>query len=285
MTEAAGPALAGLDRFAARKKVVAWLKQEKLLIKEELKPHSVGRCYRSDDVIEPRISKQWFVKVSEIADQAAKFVDDEQLKFVPGRFEKTYRDWLGNLRDWCISRQVWFGHPIPAFENAKGEISLTKKAGFKPSTDTLDTWFSSALWPFSTLGWPKETADFKRFFPGDVLETGYDIIFFWITRMVLMTIALDVKDPQTKTLRPPFHTAYLHGLQRDQRGRKFSKSLGNGVDPLELTGKYGADALRFMLATGGTPGNDVRFDEERVLKAPQLRQQALEHRAVRDRPR
>lgn len=266
MTEAAGKELAGLDRFKARKKMVDWLKANDLLVTEELHRHSVGHCYRSGDVIEPRISKQWFVKVSAIKKQAEKFADDGQLKFVPARFEKTYRDWLGNLHDWCISRQIWFGHPVPAY--LKGDqVSLEPKPGYTASTDTLDTWFSSALWPFSTLGWPKETPDFKRFFPGDVLETGYDIIFFWITRMVLMTVALEVKDPESGKLKPPFHTAYLHGLVRDKRGRKFSKSLGNGVDPLDMIDKHGADALRFMLTTSSTPGNDVKFDEERVVGA------------------
>lgn len=264
MTKAAGK-LAGLDRFVARKKMVDWLKKEKLLVKEEVMKHSVGRCYRSDTVIEPRISRQWFLKVSELKQQALKFVDDGELKFAPARFEKTYRQWIENLHDWCISRQIWFGHPIPVYLNKAGDVSLTKKAGYTASTDTLDTWFSSALWPFSTMGWPKETPDFKRFFPNDVLETGYDIIPFWVSRMVLMTIALDVKDPKTGKLRPPFHTAYLHGLVRDKRGRKFSKSLGNGIDPLEMIGKYGADALRFTLATSGTPGNDIKFDEERVV--------------------
>jgi valyl-tRNA synthetase len=266
MTEAAGKALAGLDRFAARKKMVSWLTKHGLLVKEEVHRHSVGRCYRSDDVVEPRISQQWFLKVSELKKQALKFADTGELKFVPPRFEKTYRDWLEHLHDWCISRQVWFGHPIPAYLNDRGETSLTKKPGFKPSTDTLDTWFSSALWPFSTLGWPDRTPDLKRFFPGDVLESGYDIIFFWITRMVLMTSALEVTGREPEG-RPPFHTAYLHGLVRDKRGRKFSKSLGNGVDPLELIGKYGADALRFMLATSSTPGGDVKFDEDRVVAA------------------
>ncbi|MDP3999897.1 MAG: valine--tRNA ligase [bacterium] len=273
MTEAAGPKLAGLDRFAARKKMVDWLKHEKLLVKKEVHKHSVGRCYRSDDVIEPRISEQWFLKVSDIKKQAARFARDGDLKFVPQRFEKTYLDWLEKLHDWCISRQVWFGHPVPAYVNAKGEVSLTAKPGFKKSQDTLDTWFSSALWPFSTMGWPKQTApDFKRFFPNDVLETGYDIIFFWITRMVLMTVALDVKPGAgggagKGALKPPFHTAYLHGLVRDQRGRKFSKSLGNGVDPLEMIGKYGADALRWMLVTSSSPGNDLKFDEARLVKS------------------
>ncbi len=267
MTAAAGKALAGLARFAARQKMVDWLKRHKLLVKEEVIKHSVGRCYRSDDVIEPRISRQWFLKVSELKDQAVKFVDDDELKFVPQRFEKTYRDWIANLHDWCISRQIWFGHPVPAYLSKDGQVSLTKKAGYTASTDTLDTWFSSALWPFSTMGWPKSTTDFARFFPNDVLETGYDIIPFWISRMVLMTIALDVKDPDSGTLKPPFHTVYLHGLVRDQRGRKFSKSLGNGIDPLEIIGKYGADALRFTLATGGTPGNDIKFDQARVLKS------------------
>jgi valyl-tRNA synthetase len=264
MTAAAGKKLAGLDRFAARKKMVDWLKKEKLLVKEEVMKHSVGRCYRSDDVIEPRISRQWFLKVTAIKEQAITFVDDEQLKFVPNRFEKTYRDWLTDMHDWCISRQVWFGHPIPAFENAKGEISLTKKPGFKPSTDTLDTWFSSALWPFSTMGWPGKTKDFERFFPGDVLETGYEIIFFWIARMVLMTVALDVRGADGK-LKPPFHTVYLNGIVRDDRGRKFSKSLGNGVDPLKMIGKYGTDAFRFTLATSNGPGADIKFDEKRIV--------------------
>ncbi|HEY8108850.1 MAG TPA: valine--tRNA ligase [Patescibacteria group bacterium] len=267
MTVAAGKALAGLDRFAARKKMVDWLKREKLLVKEEVHKHSVGRCYRSDDVIEPRISEQWFLKVADIKKQAAKFVADGDLKFVPERFGKTYLDWLEKLHDWCISRQVWFGHPVPAYVNAKGEVSLTAKPGYKKSQDTLDTWFSSGLWPFSTMGWPKRTSDFKRFFPNDVLETGYDIIFFWITRMALMTVALDVRDEKTGDLKPPFHTAYLHGLVRDQRGRKFSKSLGNGVDPLEMIGKYGADALRWMLATSASPGNDLKFDEQRLVKS------------------
>lgn len=266
MTRSAGK-LAGLDRFKARRKMVDWLKKEGLLIKEELHPHAVGRCYRCDTVVEPRISNQWFLRVSGIAAQAAAFVEQGDLKFVPTRFTKTYQQWLEKLHDWCISRQIWYGHPLPAYLNEKGDVSLTKKPGFKPSDDTLDTWFSSALWPFSTMGWPDETADFKRFFPGDVLETGYDIIFFWITRMVLMTIALDVKDPSTGQLKPPFHTAYLHGLVRDKRGRKFSKSLGNGVDPLELIGQYGTDALRFVLATGSTPGNDIKFDGQRLVGA------------------
>ncbi|MSU76178.1 valine--tRNA ligase [Patescibacteria group bacterium] len=265
MTEKAGKELAGLDRFKARKKMVDWLKKKNLLVKEEVMKHSVGRCYRSDTVIEPRISRQWFLNVTDLKKQALKFVDDDELKFIPKRYEKTYRDWIGKLHDWCISRQIWFGHPIPAYINKDGKISLTKKAGYTASTDTLDTWFSSALWPFSTLGWPKSSKDFERFFPNDVLETGYDIIFFWITRMVLMTIALDVKSPKQKKLKPPFHTSYLHGLVRDQRGRKFSKSLGNGIDPLELIGKYGTDALRFTLVTGGTPGNDIKFDEKRVV--------------------
>ncbi len=267
MTEAAGPDLAGLDRFEARSKMVAWLKENDLLIREELHHNSVGRCYRSDDVIEPRISKQWFLAVSKLKKPALEFVDSGQLSFVPKRFEKTYRAWIENLYDWCISRQVWFGHPLPVY--LKGdEVSLEPKDGFTASTDTLDTWFSSALWPFSTMGWPDTDApDFKRFFPGDVLETGYDIIPFWVSRMILMTIALDVRSAKEGSLQPPFHTTYLHGLVRDKRGRKFSKSLGNGVDPLELIGKYGADSLRFMLATSASPGNDLKFDEDRVVAA------------------
>lgn len=267
MTDAAGKELAGLDRFAARTKMVEWLKAEGLLVKEVKHPHSVGHCYRCGTVIEPRISKQWFIDVSKIKAQAIQFVTDGDLKFVPQRFEKSYLDWFERLHDWCISRQVWFGHPVPAY--IKGdEVSLDPKPGFEPSTDTLDTWFSSGLWPFSTMGWPDEDSeDFRRFFPGDVLETGYDIILFWIVRMVVMTVGLDVRDPDSGRLKPPFHTAFLHGLVRDKRGRKFSKTLGNGVDPLELIEQYGADALRFMLATSTTPGNDVKFDEERVKGA------------------
>lgn len=275
MTAAAGKQLDGLDRFGARTKMVEWLKSEGLLVKEELHQHSVGHCYRCATVIEPRISQQWFLKVSAIKEQAIRFVDTGDLKFVPKRFEKTYRDWLDKLHDWCISRQVWFGHPIPAYLNEKGDVSLTKKPGYEPSTDTLDTWFSSALWPFSTMGWPDDSGsaagasasgDFGRFFPGDVLECGYDIIFFWIARMVLMTVALDVRDREGK-LSPPFHTAFNHGMVRDKRGRKFSKSLGNTVDPMEIIGKYGADALRFTLTTGITPGTDMKLDEQQIVGA------------------
>ncbi|MEX2043276.1 MAG: valine--tRNA ligase [Patescibacteria group bacterium] len=267
MTEAAGKRLAGLDRFEARKKTVDWLKQKKLLVKEEVIKHSVGRCERCDAVIEPRVSTQWFVRMTKIAKTALAFVDDGRLKFAPARFEKTYRMWLEQLHDWCISRQIWFGHPLPAYVNGKGETSLTAKPGFKKSPDTLDTWFSSALWPFSTMGWPKQTADFKHFFPNDVLETGYDIILSWVVRMCLMTAALEVKNPATGRVDPPFHTVYLNGIVRDGRGRKFSKSLGNGVDPLEMIGKYGTDALRFTLATSNAPGADVNFDEQRVVKS------------------
>lgn len=265
MTTNAGK-LAGLDRFAARERMVEWLKEEGLLVREELHHHSVGHCYRCSTVIEPRISNQWFLRVSALTHRALEFVDQSELKFLPLRFEKSFRHWMENLHDWCISRQIWYGHPIPVYLKGN-EVSLTQKAGFTPSTDTLDTWFSSALWPFSTLGWPDETPDLERFFPGDVLETGYDIIPLWVSRMVLMTIALDIKDTKTGEVKPPFHTAYLHGLVRDKRGRKFSKTLGNGVDPLELIGKYGTDALRFVLATGSTPGNDIRFDEERLVGA------------------
>lgn len=272
MTAAAGKKLAGLDRFDARKVMVDWLKSEGLLEKEELIRHAVGVSYRSRAVIEPRISKQWFLNVSTpvngqpaLKETALKFVDDGKLQFVPKRFEKTFRDWIENLYDWCISRQVWFGHPVPVYLKGN-EVSLEPKPGFKASEDTLDTWFSSALWAFSTLGWPDESeSDFQRFYPTDVLETGYDIIPFWVSRMVLMTAALDVRNPKSGELDPPFHTTYLHGLVRDKRGRKFSKSLGNGVDPLELIGKYGTDALRFMLTTSSTPGNDLKFDEDRVV--------------------
>lgn len=264
MTETAGSELAGLDRFEARKKMVAWLKKNELLVKEELHRHSVGHCYRCDSVIEPRISEQWFVKVTDLKKQAVKFVETGDLKFVPKRFTKTFIDWMDKLHDWCISRQIWFGHPVPAYLNDKGEVSLDPKPGFKPSQDTLDTWFSSALWPFSTLGWPDETPDLKRFFPNDVLEYGYDIIFFWVARMVLMDIALEPRG-RNKSLAPPFHTAFSHGMVRDERGRKFSKSLGNTLDPLELIGKYGADALRFALTRMNTPGTDMNLDTRRIV--------------------
>lgn len=265
MTAAAGKTLAGLDRFAARKKVVQWLQREKLFVKEELIEHSVGRCERSDDVVEPRVSTQWFVKTSELTKQAIKFLDDGSLAFAPERFGKIYRDWLERLHDWCISRQIWFGHPIPAFIDQDGNVSLTKKPGYTASTDTLDTWFSSALWPFSTMGWPGKTKDFERFFPNDVLQPGYEIILSWVVRMVLMTVALEVKDPASGKLRPPFHTVYVNGMVKDKRGRKFSKSLGNGVDPLELIGRYGTDALRFTMATASASGADIKFDEKRVV--------------------
>jgi valyl-tRNA synthetase len=264
MTKAAGAKLAGLDRFKAREKLVKWLKQEKFLIKEEVIEHSIGRCERCDTVLEPRISTQWFVRTSKLTDQAIKFLRGGRLKFAPKRFERTYLDWLERLHDWCISRQIWFGHPLPAYLNKEGKISMTKKPGYKPSEDTLDTWFSSALWPFSTMGWPAKTKDLERFFPNDVLETGYEIILPWIVRMVLMTIALDVRGASPK-LRPPFHTVFINGIVRDKRGRKFSKSLGNGVDPLDMIAKYGTDALRFMLVTSGTPGNDIKFDEPRIV--------------------
>jgi valyl-tRNA synthetase len=264
MTEAAGAELEGLTIEAARTKMVAWLKANNLLVKEELIRHSVGTCYRSGDVVEPRISRQWFVRVSKLTEQAIKFADDGDLTIVPKRFDKIYRDWMSKMHDWCISRQIWFGHPLPAYLNEKGEVSLEPKEGFTPSPDTLDTWFSSALWPYSTLGWPEQTPDLERFFPSDVLETGYDIIFFWVARMVLMTIALDVRD-KSGELKPPFQTVYLHGLVRDKRGRKFSKTLGNGVDPLELIEKYGADSLRMMLLTAGRPGSDINFDESQLI--------------------
>ncbi len=257
---------AGMDRYEARKAIVADLEAEGALVEIEDYSHNVGTCYRCHTTVEPRVSKQWFVKMEELAKPAIEAVKSGETKFVPEHFDKTYYHWLENIRDWCISRQLWWGHRIPAFycEDC-GEMVVTKdetavcpKCG-KPMVqdpDTLDTWFSSALWPFSTLGWPEKTEDLEYFYPTSTLVTGYDIIFFWVIRMMFSGIE--------HTGKAPFNTVLIHGLVRDSQGRKMSKSLGNGIDPLEVIDKYGADALRLTLVTGNAPGNDMRFYWERV---------------------
>ncbi len=260
------PKYAGMDRYDARKAIVEDLDAEGALVKVEDYSHNVGTCYRCGTTVEPRVSTQWFVKMKPLAEPAIKAVKDGETRFVPERFEKIYFHWLENIRDWCISRQIWWGHQIPAFYcDDCGEMVVTKedkavcpKCGkeMRQDPDTLDTWFSSALWPFSTLGWPDKTEDFDYFYPTDTLVTGYDIIPFWVMRMMFSGIEY--------TGKAPFNTVLIHGLVRDSQGRKMSKSLGNGIDPLEEIDKYGADALRFMLATGNAPGNDMRYMEEKV---------------------
>ena len=257
----------GMDRYEARKAVVADLEEQGFLVKIEPINHNVGSCYRCNSVVEPRISKQWFVKMEPLAKPAVESVRNGEIKFIPARLEKIYFNWMENIKDWCISRQLWWGHRIPAWYCQDcGEIIVSRvdpekchKCGstnLKQDEDTLDTWFSSALWPFSTLGWPEENLDLKYFYPTDTLVTGYDIIFFWVARMIFS--ALEYTDTV------PFKTVLFHGIVRDSEGRKMSKSLGNGIDPLEEIQKYGADALRFTLATGNTPGNDMRYSPERV---------------------
>ena len=257
---------AGMDRYEARKAIVADLEAEGALIKIEDYSHNVGTCYRWHTTVEPRVSKQWFVKMEELAKPAIEAVKNGDTKFVPPHFDKTYYHWLENIRDWCISRQLWWGHRIPAFYcDDCGELVVTKedtctcpKCGkeMRQDPDTLDTWFSSALWPFSTLGWPEKTEEMEYFYPTNTLVTGYDIIPFWVIRMVFSGLE--------HTGKTPFDTVLIHGLVRDSQGRKMSKSLGNGIDPLEVIEKYGADALRFTLITGNAPGNDMRFYYERV---------------------
>ena len=263
------PAYAGMDRYEARKAIVADLEKEGALVKIEDYSHNVGTCYRCGTTVEPKVSTQWFVKMKPLAGPAISAVKNGETKFVPERFEKIYFHWLENIRDWCISRQIWWGHQIPAFYcDECGEMTVTKensaacpKCGKKmrQDPDTLDTWFSSALWPFSTLGWPEETEDLKRYYPTNVLVTGYDIIPFWVMRMMFSGLEY--------TGQVPFDTVLIHGLVRDEQGRKMSKSLGNGIDPLEVIDKYGADALRFMLANGNSPGNDMRYIDEKVKSA------------------
>jgi len=260
----------GMDRYEARKAMVKDLEAAGLLVKVVPHSHAVGVHDRCKTVIEPMIKPQWFVSMSEMAKPAIKAIETGELKFVPESYSKTYLHWLENIKDWCISRQLWWGHQIPAYTCSKcGEITVAKekpdacpKCGCQElvqDEDTLDTWFSSALWPFSTLGWPDDTPEMKYFYPTDVLVTGYDIIFFWVVRMVF--------SGYEQTGKSPFHTVLIHGLVRDSEGRKMSKSLGNGIDPLEVIDKYGADALRMMLITGNAPGNDMRFYYERVESA------------------
>ena len=262
-----GGKYAGMDRYEARKAMVADLDALGLLVKVVPHTHSVGTHDRCKTTVEPMIKPQWFVKMQEMAKPAIEALKKNELNFVPDRFDKIYLHWLENIRDWCISRQLWWGHRIPAYYRDEcGEVVVAKempkvcpKCGcthFKQDEDTLDTWFSSALWPFSTLGWPDKTEDFDYFYPTDVLVTGYDIIFFWVIRMVFSAIE--------QTGKVPFHHVLIHGLVRDSQGRKMSKSLGNGIDPLEIIDQYGADALRLTLITGNAPGNDMRFYMERV---------------------
>ncbi|MDD5954268.1 MAG: valine--tRNA ligase, partial [Firmicutes bacterium] len=256
----------GMDRYDARKAIVADLEAGGYLVKIEDYSHNVGTCYRCHKDVEPIISAQWFVKMKPLAEEAIRVVREGETKFVPDRFSKTYMNWMENVRDWCISRQLWWGHQIPAWTCAEcGHISVSRedictcqKCGSEKITreeDVLDTWFSSALWPFETLGWPEKTADLDYFYPTDVLVTGYDIIFFWVARMIFSGCA--------HTGKTPFHTVLIHGLVRDNQGRKMSKSLGNGIDPLEMIEKYGCDALRMNMVTGNSPGNDMRFYVER----------------------
>ncbi len=262
-----GGKYSGMDRYEARKAIVADLDAEGFLVKVEPIKHNVGSCYRCNSVVEPRISKQWFVKMEPLAKPAVEAVKNGDIKFIPSRLEKIYFNWMENIKDWCISRQLWWGHRIPAWycpdctEIIVSRTDPTKcpKCGCEHITqdeDTLDTWFSSALWPFSTLGWPEENIDLKYFYPTDTLVTGYDIIFFWVARMIFSGLEY------TETV--PFKTVLFHGIVRDANGIKMSKSLGNGIDPLVEIEKYGADALRFTLATGNTPGNDMRYIPERV---------------------
>ncbi|QJW45897.1 valine--tRNA ligase [bacterium BFN5] len=256
---------AGMDRYECRKALVADLKELGYLVKIDEHSHAVGHCQRCSTVVEPMVSKQWFVRMEPLAKPAIEVVTSGQIQFVPERFTKIYSNWLENIRDWCISRQIWWGHRIPAWYCACGEtivsredITVCPKCGstVEQDPDVLDTWFSSGLWPFSTMGWPEDTAELKQFYPTSVLVTGYDIIFFWVARMIMM--GLEFKQDI------PFKHVFIHGLVRDSQGRKMSKSLGNGIDPLEVIEKYGADTLRFMLITGNTPGNDMRFYWERV---------------------
>jgi len=257
----------GMDRYEAREQIVKDLENLDLLVKIQKHTHNVGTCYRCNTVIEPMISKQWFVRMKPLAEPAIEAVKNGSIKFVPERFSKIYYNWMENIQDWCISRQLWWGHRIPAFYCKEcGHMMVEHEApdicpdcgssNIEQDPDTLDTWFSSALWPFSTLGWPKETEDLKYFYPTDVLVTGYDIIFFWVARMIFSGIEHMKKEP--------FKYVFIHGIVRDALGRKMSKSLGNGIDPLEIIDKYGTDALRFALTIGNSPGNDLRFSDEKV---------------------
>lgn len=266
MTEDCGK-YAGMERYEARKAIVEDLQQQGFLVKVEDHNHNVGICYRCDTTVEPRVSKQWFVKMEPLAKPAIEVVQSKKIKFVPERMNKIYYNWMENIKDWCISRQLWWGHRIPAYYCddceelivAKQAPEVCPKCGghhLHQDEDTLDTWFSSALWPFSTLGWPDQTEDLKYFYPTSTLVTGYDIIFFWVARMIFSALE--------HTGEAPFHTVLFHGLVRDAEGRKMSKSLGNGIDPLEVIANYGADALRFTLVNGNTPGNDMRYSDDKV---------------------
>ncbi len=266
MNEAAGK-YAGMDRYEARKQIVKDLEELDLLVKVEAHKHNVGACYRCDTVIEPIMSRQWFVKMKPLAEPAMDVVRNGTVKFVPERFSKIYFNWMENIQDWCISRQLWWGHRIPAYYCLECGNTMvgrdlpeacTKCGGSKieQDPDTLDTWFSSALWPFSTLGWPDKTEDLEYFYPTSVLVTGYDIIFFWVARMIFSGLEQMGKEP--------FSHVFIHGIVRDAQGRKMSKSLGNGIDPLEVIAEYGTDALRFALTIGSSPGHDLRFSTEKV---------------------
>ncbi len=265
-----GGSYQGMDRYEARKAIVADLEAGGFLVRAEDHTHNVGTCYRCHDTVEPRVSKQWFVKMEPLAAPAVKIVREGQTRFIPERFDKIYYNWMENIKDWCISRQLWWGHRIPAWYCqdcgelivAKDAPKLCPKCGsgqLEQDPDTLDTWFSSALWPFSTLGWPEQTEDLKYFYPTDTLVTGYDIIFFWVARMIFSAVE--------HTGEAPFKAVLFHGLVRDAQGRKMSKSLGNGIDPLEIIEQYGADALRLALVTGNSPGNDMRFSDDKVKAA------------------
>ncbi len=257
----------GLDRYTARKQIVKDLEEGGFLVKIEDMKHNVGSCYRCKTTVEPYVSKQWFVKMGPLAAPAIEAVKNGKTRFIPERFEKIYFHWMENIKDWCISRQLWWGHRIPAWYCADcGEITVSREEphccahcgskNIRQDEDTLDTWFSSALWPFSTLGWPDKTPELDYFYPTNTLVTGYDIIFFWVARMIFSGV-----EQMGET---PFDTVFIHGLVRDSQGRKMSKSLGNGIDPLEVIEEYGADAFRFMLATGNSPGNDMRYSDEKV---------------------
>ncbi|MFY9198203.1 MAG: valine--tRNA ligase [Acutalibacteraceae bacterium] len=267
MNENAGEKYCGMDRYECRKAIVKDLQDGGFLVKIEPMKHNVGSCYRCDTIVEPRISKQWFVKMEPLAKPAIDIVKDGKIKFVPERFDKTYFHWMENIKDWCISRQLWWGHRIPAWYCtdcnevivSREEPTKCTKCGSQnlaQDPDTLDTWFSSALWPFSTLGWPDQTPEILHYYPTSTLVTGYDIIFFWVARMIFSACE--------HTQSQPFDTVFIHGIVRDSQGRKMSKSLGNGIDPLEVIDKYGADALRLSLATGNSPGNDMRYMDEKV---------------------
>ena len=267
MNEEAGPRYQGLDRYECRKKILLDLEAEGFLVKVEDHSHAVGHCYRCSTVIEPMLSRQWFVKMKPLAEPAIEAVKDGRIRFVPERFTKTYLNWMENIRDWCISRQLWWGHRIPVWYCLDCEEVIASRepvarctrcggSSLEQDPDVLDTWFSSALWPFSTLGWPRKTVDLDYYYPTTVMVTGRDIIFFWVARMIFSGLEF--------MHEVPFHDVFIHGLVMDAQGRKMSKSLGNGVDPIDIIESHGADSLRFMLITGNTPGNDLRFHFERL---------------------